>query len=192
MSEQFWREFGGFWTMTTIKSSYKSSHDCSERKQWACAPFYNYDDTQSHRFLHLQKEHQFLFFILRHQIPYFWYYQQVLKKSSWYISDYSALSALVSVLISGLWQQSYVKWLLKCDLDWGILSNTILVQTADVCLSDTLYMLCSKIIGSCIKCAYIELLIHLGSLSSTQEAKVALVCTSITRYTIANQFLNVS
>ena len=101
MSEQFWREFWWFWTMTTIKSSYKSSHDCSERKQWACAPFNNYDDTQSHRFLHLQKEHQFLFFILRHQIPYFWYYQQVLKKSSQYISDYSALSALVSVLISG-------------------------------------------------------------------------------------------
>ena len=62
MSEQFWREFWWFWTMTTIKSSYKSSHDCSERKQWACAPFYKYDDTQSHRFLHLQKEHQFLFF----------------------------------------------------------------------------------------------------------------------------------
>ena len=127
MSEQFWREFWWFWTMTTIKSSYKSSHDCSERKQWACAPFYNYDDTQSHRFLHLRRNIISFFFILRHQIPYFWYYQQVLKKSSWYISDYSALSALVSVLISGLWQQSYVKWLLKCDLDWGILSNTILV-----------------------------------------------------------------
>ena len=40
------------------------------------------------------------------------------------------------------------------------------------------YMLCSKIIGSCFNCTYIELLIHLGSLESSQEAQFTLSCAS--------------